>query len=1134
MIIKPVITITFLWNVVNFVIIVGFVICSGKCDEVMQHIMDVLGIKVPTYVRSRDLIFQMSTTLHPDELKTTTRPCLVPPLEEEEVGDGCVSDDAMSDEEMADGSPLVAPPTLSPSHQYGATEIMAGIKCFDSVSEEHCEDVVNLSGDESNSATDLSLCQPRDSSSLRLGNVIRDRGKDECSELAGKCDTDNHQMQQSCEAKTDEFSVGLCEGEQLLRRTLCQKDVLVYNNSPTSSRGISCTCSGNSLCINNVKERDQDNNATLLRTDKCISCSVVDSSQKLLNNSCNCDTTCKHNSSLIVHRKKDSISSSSFSETVSVNNVNPNDSHNSLNVRTCNEDSVQSVKCLLDSGNECDEYCVRCKVRLLCNSAMDDFSYLCKCELVLRKLFSSGASHKLLNCLECGSLLRFFLKGTCSRRPSDGNISTLADDDCCSISHLLCHCLDEEELAEETLSSVAPAVVSSLIPSEEATHNDGLDDKRKHSLHEQQAKIEKLLGLNQPKPELKEEIKDEMKLEDGTSSITIDTKTEPFKIEKEEEDLGKLREDEELTLNMNIRDLKSEKKFVNSRQQLSKKDTDNTLSNQTALLPESSSNRWNMNTKERREIVEICLDDTDSNSLPDDKTATDMAAPMLPQHFYGTGLCIRSNFDSCNESSSQDELSEIESVECDDSKGTDGVQSDVEDKIVEDLIDDENNGCDPPTSSMEDGIKNTGENTSAYSENLRNIEEMMKLSDRDDRIDVNEEMLGNSSRIGHSNGLRINGQLHTEYDEIIGQSLNQSGLNGINHSVLKTIVGNDENSKQISGLPLAAKFLQNNLNKLNNKLPYHEDAESDELKSIWFNSFCGPRTKEHAEEPLLLSPKSQLASVFLAQVKDLATRKKLLQSVSKSRVDDNIKKLWFWGFDDAMIKHRAVSGSNGFVGVPSPSDKLLTDLTSERIQESHISDDEECDPDSREMNNEEDDSNETNCLNEKSPPRRITRSRTKSSHCSKAQKDIGERDEDEEEEEAVCCCGGLNPALCEATSRFVRRLDPDEDMLRARAVIARRRNINYKRYEPVFAVKLKSLVVENGKRKSKMFKKEVKMRKVEWDEDDQIVTEDKVGDAKEGSEEEVEKVLKKVTPGWYGKGYKKIIRKKTPKSYSLK
>ncbi|KAA0190618.1 hypothetical protein HAZT_HAZT012039 [Hyalella azteca] len=76
---------------------------NGKCDTVMKLVMDFLGVEIPRYDRSEDLIFEMATPLHPEELHTTTRPSLIPPDDNKVAGKSEKShscDEQFSDDKM--------------------------------------------------------------------------------------------------------------------------------------------------------------------------------------------------------------------------------------------------------------------------------------------------------------------------------------------------------------------------------------------------------------------------------------------------------------------------------------------------------------------------------------------------------------------------------------------------------------------------------------------------------------------------------------------------------------------------------------------------------------------------------------------------------------------------------------------------------------------------------------------------------------------------------------------------------------------------------------------------------------------------------------------------------------------------
>ncbi|KAK2869546.1 hypothetical protein Q7C36_001417 [Tachysurus vachellii] len=55
----------------------------GKCDDVMRLLMEELGVGIPTYNRSDDPIFSLSTPLRPDEEDSHSRKTLAPPAASE-------------------------------------------------------------------------------------------------------------------------------------------------------------------------------------------------------------------------------------------------------------------------------------------------------------------------------------------------------------------------------------------------------------------------------------------------------------------------------------------------------------------------------------------------------------------------------------------------------------------------------------------------------------------------------------------------------------------------------------------------------------------------------------------------------------------------------------------------------------------------------------------------------------------------------------------------------------------------------------------------------------------------------------------------------------------------------------------
>ncbi|KAF4082873.1 hypothetical protein AMELA_G00133450 [Ameiurus melas] len=67
----------------------------GKCDDVMRHLMEELGVEIPTYNRSEDPIFSLATPLRVDEEDSHSRKTLAPPAALEHS----VSDSASQAEE---------------------------------------------------------------------------------------------------------------------------------------------------------------------------------------------------------------------------------------------------------------------------------------------------------------------------------------------------------------------------------------------------------------------------------------------------------------------------------------------------------------------------------------------------------------------------------------------------------------------------------------------------------------------------------------------------------------------------------------------------------------------------------------------------------------------------------------------------------------------------------------------------------------------------------------------------------------------------------------------------------------------------------------------------------------------------
>ncbi|MCL4131715.1 UNVERIFIED_CONTAM: hypothetical protein GTU68_036790, partial [Idotea baltica] len=123
-----------------------------------------------------------------------------------------------------------------------------------------------------------------------------------------------------------------------------------------------------------------------------------------------------------------------------------------------------------------------------------------------------------------------------------------------------------------------------------------------------------------------------------------------------------------------------------------------------------------------------------------------------------------------------------------------------------------------------------------------------------------------------------------------------------------------------------------------------------------------------------------------------------------------------------------------------------------------------------------------------------------------------------------CGCAVANARLCRQAS-VSRQTEsagvPQEaEMASAREAVRKRRQHNYRRFEPVFEVSLKSLTyVRRKMRRSKREKEEVG-KEQEKEEEEKKKEEEEGGEWKKNGE------VKMVVPGWYGKGYRKVFKKK--------
>lgn len=1070
--------------------------------------MKYLGLEIPCYNRYKDTIFSMATPLHPDELNTTTRPCLLPPQPTEGGHDSLEVDARAPNSSFTQDSnttrnslfgndisknSIVAQsvPDVSSITTVGNNAFRGGLFPVDDSKSMNCV-ASPLSSSKSSLYSDGIECK-----SLAVTKLINSSAP---NSMASYCDSS-----------------------------------ISFNNKTV--------CIKNSVCFDQTHSVGNVNNRqVLLRTPDVVNFAVVASSQRC--SSVNCDTRDKI-SSTFTYNKNNLLES--FHDNGS--SISTSDSPSLITSRTCvatpgTARSVVSDLCKAEPACVCsaEQQCVTCRVRVLCSSQLNDET-CCKCELVLRKLFANGASEKLLQCQACGNLLRFFLLGTCRRNESK-EVVTNPIDDACSITELFCHCLDGKlpiDKFSSSLSETYGPIVSDLFI---GSHDDHLIvDQRKRSLQDQQTKIELLLGLSDVKNEPDEDTKCEMKVKNEVDCKDNYINHEVIDEQKIDAKFAN-RQFMESKINDKVPILVNNQLDQGNSSELKNRDNSN-LTIQSSIKHESDDSKSVDGTSpikaechEKKDIIEICLDDTDSSSLPTE----DEPSPRHSEQFYGTGLCIRSTFDSCNESSSQDDdndMSELDSLEDgEDVKDEEDIPSDMEDDDSDD--DDTNDQSEAPRPCLirdiafDENVSCDSTNASSPSSGYKtlNLEDIMEIASNDSVDKENDAIQEAGNDVRWKIDEKVN-LMCENYDNNSDAMTKAKTLVDEKNSIDVDVCVAVENLKNPStsnvpsaaSSPLLSKLAANGLS-LNVSTSEPREEESEELKSIWFKSFCGPRSNAGALSDSVPS-KTQL--LLLSQVKDL---------VGKNSVDDNIKKLWFWGFDDAMIKQRSCGGSNGVTMIANKS--AMNELISRRSHyvcsgqgvssvDTHMEGDDVSD-DCGEGGQCDDSTAADACDTHESPPRRVTRSHTRPSQDKSS----------EDEDEPVCFCGGdLNPALCEA-GRGLRRPEPDEDMLRARAVIARRRTINYKRFEPVFAVKLKSLVVENGKRKCKTkqtanLDKAVKIKKVESDEEEELDLETKPDESlRDGSEEETDKVMKKITPGWYGKGFRKMIRKKVPKSYPLK
>ena len=612
----------------------------------------------------------------------------------------------------------------------------------------------------------------------------------------------------------------------------------------------------------------------------------------------------------------------------------------------------------------------------------------------------------------------------------------------CSVPTYFCRCLE----------SIEPCL-DNLISDEKWRC---LQDKMKSNLHDQQNTIDGLLNL---KKEIDVKVKEE-----------FDVK--PLLVKKEVE--------------LACEDMKT----------IKTEDLESILSNSSIKFETSDSQ--GPEEQETTALDEDKLNERRANGLDAAKASNDDTSSL--NAFYGTGLCIRSSVDSCNESSSQDEFeddmemeSELESVEC----------SEMEDNESEETENDDSN------SEFNVKAKNASEqkNSSSVSyvsysslcnSDVRtiNVQDIMEISSET----MDEEASKSASDVRWKNGS-------------MAGSLNE----GINHFTSSKSQEDASFCDEIDFLDGVSNNTLVNGTRNSHIKSLVNEKEAAELKNIWFNSFCKPRPTVEALNHLsgqVCLEKNKYSTAIVNNSK--------LPPDSKSTCE-NVRNLWFWGFDEAMIR-----SNKSMLRVPLSNNIAalhcrLSDLSSSTVEIF----DEKSDEINENKNNdkEADDEDESRSNLPESPPRRITRSKTRSNFEEPV-------DSDSDDEEVECWCSGSNPELCRKSRELSDfRIEADENMLRVRATISKRRTLHYKRYDPVFSVRLKSVTVDTNKRKSSgkktISKNSSKAKKVDFEEEDDM-------EADEAEKELCEDIVKKINPGWYGKGCRKNIRKKTPKSYPLK
>ncbi|CAL4115894.1 unnamed protein product, partial [Meganyctiphanes norvegica] len=282
--------------------------------------------------------------------------------------------------------------------------------------------------------------------------------------------------------------------------------------------------------------------------------------------------------------------------------------------------------------------------------------------------------------------------------------------------------------------------------------------------------------------------------------------------------------------------------------------------------------------------------------------------------------------------------------------------------------------------------------------------------------------------------------------------------------------------------------------------------ESQKLQSIWYQSFCNMGSPngelvESVKESLMSemnvkNPNTSkvniqessliMKNIYAAAIND--KQKGAVLKKSKETVNEDVKYIWFWGFD--ANSHRASE-------VSKPT-------TESRVKIENASND--SDIEIIDIGSESDDSNTV----------RVTRSRTR----------IEPKVMNEEELIAKCHCKANNPELCKAGLHRAPPQPLDEDVVKARNIIRRSRTYNYRRFDPEFELKLESYTYEKLKPTRKSKKQKVENSKkicVIYNDDIEIIYDE--NHPKENCDFDVKekevKDEKSSNPGWYGIGLRK-------------